>query len=869
MIKNIQPNISKKDQLKYITLFVVLSLIITTSIKGYSYLQKRNIENAKVKVVKGLSYDDPLKEYRDLPFDYNPNFNDFFEVEDEITDGVVYKITEGEIKIRNNLGGIMYRALPRLIQKVALPAVYKTLIEDSNPNKGKVYWVSGKVLSINSTPKRDEILSAQFSNLYLIETVDGGVFELQSIREAKEIRVGDIIYMNGVYLKLKKLKSDNKVVPILLGNSIQILLPAPAIWEDKEIYTKHLKAIKDRNKVIIDMPKEIDLSVYETKFEDDLKNNDSDWLKINDKKEEESQKLVPELELKMIKDLSNVSNNVLLDLIDPSTKLDQLVLENETKRRKIVKIVGKLETISEASLAEPINGLEKVYYSKVKDLKGNYYYFSFLTPKFIDQEDRLLWKDPSGLIPKEGDIVICTGVFVQLVKEGEERIPLVYGKLMADLNEYRAIWDPVDNGGNRTAGNEWGGKTFLDAGHIEKNAFSYLLAKLSYTNSKSIVNTFISTPMADRINFVKMMTKPDLIMDSPFVRFGVMKKITKIEGALHYDFHGVKDVYEIYFIDEDSNLFTFISLNLPTGAELNKRMTFAGYFLKRTAFRNADGNITWTPYVVGYIDSVEVEKIKVMSVNEKIALAIILVFSFIFIAYMNFKYFFPDKKVNKMRKDSIQNAKTNRENLRQLTASDKKLNEILITHFHHSLVEEMPIPIELCLNVSHWPKSEEGKTNTLLRPEYLKSEYDAIIRHLSEFKTDVPKDIKAAFFNKRKELLGLRAFQASKFEIPEQEKKRPDCFLVVPLDFIVNRPENLERMDEYLDVNGLPPYHTWMQIGKIPRFILRNSTTGYTPETIALICFLPSWMVERAKLHFRVVVKEKRAKDENEEEEKT
>lgn len=861
MKKELPTVISKKDQVKFVGLFIVLGLIISITYNTFTYLQKRNIENSQVKVIKGKETDDPLSEYRG-EFKYIPNFEDFFEVEDELDENIKYTKSEGELNIRNYLGGLLYRAYPRLIQKVAAPAVYQTLIGDSNPNKGKVLWVYGKVLGISTAPREDAILSAQFVYSYLIETADGSKFECLSIRELEETRIGDIIYMNGIYLKLKKQTSDKVITPVLLGNSIQILLPKPAIWETKEIYAKHLSGVNKKNNDLIDIPPAVNLSNWVTKNEKELIDNDVVWSKINDKLEEDSQKLEPELELKIIQDLSNVSNKVILDLVDNNIKKDDLLQNIELHRRKIIKIVGKLESISEAILPEPINGLEKVYYSKVKDLKGDSYYFSFLSPKFMDQADRLIWQDPNGLLPKEGDIVICSGVFVQLVKEGENNFPLVYGKIMGDLAEYAAIWDPVDHGGDRNVTSKFG--RFYDAGFIEKAPLNYLFAKVSYTNSKTIKSAYESTPEFDKINFVKMMKNPELITDMPFSRFGIMKKITKIEGTLYYDFHGVKDVYEIYFIDEDKNLFSFVSLNLPDGAEMNKRMTFVGYFLKRSAFRNADNNITWSPYLVGYIDSVEVEIVKVMSPTEKMILAIIVVLSFAFVGYLNYKYFFPDKKVNKLRSESHEHAKLIRENLRLLASADKKLNEILITHFHHSLVEEMPVPIELCQSINHWPKLEEGNTHTLLRPEYLKAEFEAIIRHLSEFKTDIPRDIKAAFFNKRKELLGLRTFQVSKFEIPDLEKKRGDCFLVVPLDFILHCPENLDHLDGYLDQYGLPPWHTWVHIGKIPKFILRNSSTGYTPETMALISFLPIWMADRAKEHFRVVIKEKVIKDTNE-----
>lgn len=861
MKSKIEMGVSKKDKARMIVLLVVLGLIITISYTTFTFVKKRDVENAKLAVVKGGNSVDVLNEYRDN-FEYTPNFEDFFDVEDELDESVKYKVSQGEIKIRNYLGGKMYRAHPELIQKAAAPILHKTLVDDSNPNKGKVFWVIGKVISISSAPKITEILSAQFTFLYQIETADGGIFELQSIRSSQEIRAGDIVYMNGIYLKSKKSATDKMITPILLGNSIQILLPNPAIWETKEVYAQHLKELQKSNAEMIKLPNESELIVWSKKFEVDLQKNDETWMKIKDSKEEESQKLSPELESRMIAELSNVSNGVLLNLVDPKIKFDQLINENEKQRRKIIKIVGKVETVLLTILPEAINGVDKVYYAKVKDLRGNYYYYNFLSPQFFDQEDRVILLDAKEIIPKEGDIVVCTGVFVQLVKEEGAVTPLVYGKLMADLNEYDAIWDPVDHGGDRTAGTKFGQEGYLDAGQVEKAPLSYLFAKCSYTNSVAIEKSFFDTHPSDRIDFVKMMTKPEKYMDMPYVRFGILKKVTKVEGTVYYDFHGVKDVYEIYFIDEDRNLFSFVSLNLPPGAEMNKRMNFAGYFLKRTAFRNTDGNITWAPYLVGYISAVEVEKVKVMSPTEKIILIIITAFCLIFAGYINYKYFFPDKKVNKLRKESIENAKNNREKLRLLAEADKKMNEILITYFHHSLVEEMPVPVELCQSINHWPKSEEGKVHGLLRPEYLKSEYDALIRHYSEFKTEIPRDIKAAFFNKRKELLGLRTFQQSKFEIPDHEKKRGDCYLVVPLDYILKCPENLERMDDYLDEKGLPPWNTWMYIGKIPRFILKNSTTGYNPDTLVLVCFLPMWKVERAKAHYRVLIKEKRTKEE-------
>ena len=858
---------TKKEKLKLLLVIFTLGLIVSLSYSINGMMKKKAGENSKVAVVKGNpnTNDNTLIEYRDT-FEYLPDYNDFYEVDDELDDSVTYKVSEGELRIRNYLGNKMDRAHPKLIQKVAMPLVYKNLIDDTNQNKGKVFWVSGKVLSISRGVILDAVLSAQFIFLFQIETADGGQVELQAIRSSQDIRVGDIVYMNGIFLKLKKQKKTQVVSAVLLGNSIQILLSIPTIWETKKMYDMHLQIINENNKKLMNPIKEIALSNWITKFEKELESNDKIWAQVDDKKEEESQKLVPALEMKIINGMSNVSNSVLLDLVETSLPIDQMVKDIDQHRRKIIRVIGKLESITEALLSEPTNEVNKVYYAKVKDFKGNSYYFNYLLPHFIDQNDRESWKDPTMLIPKEGDIVVCAGVLVQIVKEGENKLPLLYGKYLSDIGDYLAIWNSVDHGGKRTSATNYG--DYKEAGEVEKMPLSFLLSKTSYTNSSAIRKAFEATPEVERISFEKMINDPEPITDLPFARFGTMKLIKKIEGTQYYDFHGVKDVYEIYFIDIESHIFSIICLNLPVGAEVNTRMTFTGYFLKRTAFRNTNGNITWAPYLVGYIDEVEKIVEKKMSMTEKVLFIVFSIIGLSVIFYLNMQHYQSHKRINKLRNEGVKNSKINREVVRQLTITDKKLDEILITHFHHTLVEVMPIPIELCQNVSHWPKPEDNKLNTLLRPEYLRTEYDAIIRHYSEFGTDIPKDIKAAFFNKRKELLGLRTFQISKFEIPDHEKKRNDCYLVVPLKFIVNRPESFALLDGYFDSNCLPPWNTWMYIGRIPKFVIRNPTAGFNPETIVLICVLPLWMAEKAKEQFRIIIKEKKEVVENDSNEK-
>jgi hypothetical protein len=857
MNNNLQHSVSKKDLAKIILVAVIFLLVALVAFKANRVVEE-NKAKAKIEVIKGN--DKSIEEYRDS-FEYNPDYNDFFEVEDEIVDGVVYKTSAGENKIRSSLGSLMYRAHPKLIQKNSTACVYKTLIDDPSPNKGKIFWVAGKVLSISKGPKVDEILSAQFIYLYQIESTDGGIYELQSIRGSNEIRLGDIVYMTGVFLKLKKQKIDNSIVVVMLGNSIQLQLTTPAIWETKEKYANHLKDINEKNINYIDIPKELDLNKWKAIFESELKINSEVWSKVKDKNEEESKQLEPELEQKIIKDLSTTSNSILLGLVDLTPPYDQLIKNKEQNRQKIFRVVGKLDSFTEAMLPEPINGLDKVYYATIKDLKGDLYKYSYLTPNFVDQEDRELWKKPEELIPKVGDIVVCTGIFIKVVKEEDGKsTPFIYGKYLADIGDYTSIWNSVDHGEKRTAKNNWGGNVnstdYLEAGQVERKAFSYLLAKASYTDAETIKKSFLSTPEATKNSFAKMMNDPINLTDQPFYAFGVIRLIKKIEGTQYYDFHGVKDVYEIYFSDIDFNLYTFISLNLPEGAALHKRMFFSGYFLKKFAFKNADNSVTWSPYIVGYIDSVEQVVEKKMSFTEKVILVLFSTFGLGFLFYLISQNYANHKKINNSRNETVQFTKMNRDIARKLVQENKILNEILITSFNHTLVEDLPVPIELCQNINHWPKSEPGNAHTLLRPDTLKSAYDAIVLHFTEFGTDIPKDIKAVFFNKRKELLGLRTFQVSKFEVPAHEKKRTDSFLIIPLSFIKVHAENLDGFDGYFDANCLPPWNTWMHIGKIPKYVQRQTNEGYTPETLVLVCYIPTWMAERLKEKFRVIAKD-------------
>jgi hypothetical protein len=452
-------------------------------------------------------------------------------------------------------------------------------------------------------------------------------------------------------------------------------------------------------------------------------------------------------------------------------------------------------------------------------------------------------------------------VYVQTVMEGENRIPLLYGKYLADIGNYNAIWSSVDQGRKRLMQNGLTFEDFKEAGMIERMPLAYLLSKISYTNSKKMISDFFSKPELKRLNHYKMMSESEKSADQIFVRYGKMMLVKKIEGTHFYDFHGVKDVYEIYFRDIDFNLYTFICPYLPPGAEIGKNMTFTGYFLKRFAYVNKDSNVTWTPYLIGYIDSVEVIVPKKMSNLEKIGCVILSLLTVVFIYYLNKQYFRKNKNSSPMISENIHQAKERSDLLRRLTENDKKLEEILITYFHHSLIEEMPIPYELCSKIDHWVASVPGEPNTLLRPDYIKAEFEAITRHYLEFLAEIPKDIKSGFFNKRKELLNLRTFQNSKFEVSEEERKRTDCLLIVPLSFIKSRPENLDRMDGYLDEFGLPPWNTWIKIGKIPKYILRHCAADYTPETLVIVCHLPAWMAEKARANFKLLVKEVKHKE--------
>lgn len=861
--REVMTGLTAKDKVKFSLLFVGLGIIISIAMWAKRDIENHQSKKPKIQIIKANA-EETLIEFSET-FEFNPDFSDFFEVEDETDLTVDYKISKGELEIRKQLGNILYRAHPNLIQAKAIPADYNKFKEDSNPNKGQIFWVYGKVLSMEVALKLDEIPTAQFINIYQIETPNGGLFELQSIRSSKDIRVGDIVFMNGVYLKLKKNKKNESLLAIILGNSIQKILPIPAVWESKITYAKHLEVINEKNKNLVKFPKEMDISIWKNLYDKELESNDLAWLKINDKSELESQKLVPELETIIIGDLSKTSNATLLDLVDYN--FDAKLSSNE-KRRKIIKVVGKLKSISETYLGTPINGIEKVYYGKVEDLRGNFFYFNFIDPLFIDQSTREAWKestedltDKDQLVPKEGDIVVCTGIYVQTVMEGDSRTPLIYGKYLADIGNYDVIWNSVDHGKKRLMKNGMSFEDYEEAGMVERMPLAYLLSKITYTNSKKMISDYFSKPESKRLNHYKMMSESEKSTDQIFVRYGKMMLVKKIEGTYFYDFHGVKDVYEIYFRDIDFNLYTIICPNLPAGAEIGKNMTFTGYFLKRFAFRNKDTNVTWTPYLIGYIDGVEVVVPKKMSNLEKIGCLILSILTIVFIFYLNKKHFRKSNYRNPMLSENINQAKERSETLRRLTEKDKRLEEILITYFHHSLIEEMPIPLELCHTINHWVATEPSVPNLLLRPDYIKSEFEAIVRHYVEFSTEIPKDLKSGFFNKRKELLNLRTFQNSKFEISDDERKRTDCLLIVPLSFIKKRPENLERMSGYLDEFGLPPWNTWIKIGKIPKYILRHSIADYTPETLVVVCHLPVWMAEKAKSHFKLLVKEPKQKE--------
>lgn len=865
--REVVPGLTAKDKAKFSLLILGLGVIILIAMWAKNDIEKHESNKGKLQVIKSNN-EENIIEFSET-FEYNPDYSDFFEVEDELEVGVEQKVSKGEVEIRRQLGSLLDRAHPNLVQAKAAQANYNILKDDSNPNKGQIFWVVGKVISIDIGLRDDEIQSAQFINKYLIETEKGGLFELQTIRSSKYIRVGDVVFMNGVYLKLTQIKNKETPVAIMLGNSLQEVLPLPAVWESKKSYENHLNVISEKNKKLIQFPKELDTSFWKSIFEKELEMNENAWSKINDKTELESQKLVPELETLIISDLSKTSNRTLLDLVDYNFDAKK---PNEENRRKIIKVVGKLKTISEAYLDKPINGLDKVYYCKVEDLRGNFYYFNYLKPFFIDQSTREAWKDSSQdevdqdqLIPKEGDIVVCTGIFVQTVMEGENRTPLVYGKFLADIGNYDAIWNSVDHGKKRLMKNGVTFEDYEEAGMVERMPLAYLLSKITYTNSKKMISDFFAKPEAKRLNHYNMMSESEKCTDQIFVRYGKMMLVKKIEGTYFYDFHGVKDVYEIYFRDIDFNLYTIICPNLPAGAEIGKNMTFTGYFLKRFAFRNKDSNVTWTPYLIGYIDSVEVIVPKKMSNLDKAICVLLSVLTIAFIYFLNKQYFRKNSKINPMLSENIHLAKERGEILRKLTEKDKKLEEIIVSYFHHSLIEELPIPLELCHKIDHWVVTEPGIPNLLLRPDYIKSEFEAIIRHYIEFSSEPPKDIKSGFFNKRKELLNLRTFQNSKFEVSEVERKRTDCLLIVPLSFIKNRPENLDRMDGYLDEYGLPPWNTWVKIGKIPKFVLRHPNADYTPETLVIVCHLPIWMAEKAKSKFMVLEKlpkQKELKDE-------
>jgi hypothetical protein len=86
---------------------------------------------------------------------------------------------------------------------------------------------------------------------------------------------------------------------------------------------------------------------------------------------------------------------------------------------------------------------------------------------------------------------------------------------------------------------------------------------------------------------------------------GILRRIRKFDVTLPAKNQGLLFLYEgwIYGPTKQANPFQVVFTSLPEGVkeaeEMNKRVTFLGYFLKINKYRTAKGEERFTPYLVG------------------------------------------------------------------------------------------------------------------------------------------------------------------------------------------------------------------------------------------------------------------------------
>ncbi|PCJ63328.1 MAG: hypothetical protein COA79_00540 [Planctomycetota bacterium] len=839
---DLQNSMGKFEKLKiWIGIAILVGLFgIAFNITDYLDDSKRKIP--KIEIIKGG--DGEVEDY-DKIFDFVPNYDDFFTVEDELEIGIKYIISKGELEIRKVLGSKMYRAHPKLIQTKGKSIKYGDIHTESNKHKGQIVNVIGKVIKIRKLKKIPQILSKQFIHSVIVEDDQGGLFDCRSIRLPFDLSVEDVVSMSGVYIKLRQEKSFKKPFAILFGNSIQSILPRPFFWEDNPLYNSRLSKIKKETSALIDFPNAESFKKWSDQYFKLIESNQELWSKVNDDDIEKSKKLPPEFEEKLIENLSYTNKNTILASAKINKNYSNVLKNKNNYRRKINKIVGTIIYINEVHLNNKIGNANKVYYSKIRDFKGNEYLYNFLNFSFIDQMDRVALKIAAKLTPRVGDMVICSGVFIQIVQDENKKIPLIYGKRLSVIGSYEEIWDSIDHMKPGIDVSMTPEERLL-SGTIDKRPYVYLLNKLSYMTPDDVLAKYNLLKGKEITTWTHFMTDAPSYVDKPYFKYGRVKLIREIDGLNYYDFHGMKKIYEMYIVDKESHLITLYSLNKPKDLFINERVFFDGYFFKKFTYANIGNHLQWNPLLVGHIHTVEKRIVKTMSKVEIICLVGITLGIVFFMVFVSKQHKSFTKRINSLRDDQFRREKLSREDINKLNETGKELDTSLLINLHFSMFDDIKTPLELCHNVDHWGGNLD-EVNGQWRPEYLNSYVNAITEHYKKYDTELPKDLKFSFINKRKEMLGLRAYQKSKFELSEEERKRVGSIMITPISNIKNQPENLDRLEGYFDENGLPPWNTWISFSSLPKNVVKNPNAGFKPQTQVIISWVPVCLEDKIK----------------------
>lgn len=178
------------------------------------------------------------------------------------------------------------------------------------------------------------------------------------------------------------------------------------------------------------------------------------------------------------------------------------------------------------------------------------------------------------------------------------------------------------------------------------------------------------------------------------------------------------------------------------------------------------------------------------------------------------------------------------------------LDQPYILPFHTLYQENHKLTHEVCALEKEWVR-KDGR-NTQWRPDYLNSAVTVIEEHFKNFESALPKDLENNFINKRKEMLGLRPYQNSKYVLPMSEKKRKCAFIMMPASSFKGKIHDVS-LNGFFDEFGMPPWLTWVYFGSLPKYVFKDDTMNYKPNQQVIIAWVPEFLSDDLLAKFKAV----------------